>query len=60
MDILLSGSYGLFLPDISTILLNAAALDNYIRTEGRYLEQIYAEILMVNNPVKLFAYKFRC
>ena len=27
MDIQLSGSYGLFLPDIGTILLNGDALD---------------------------------
>lgn len=45
-----SGSYGLFLPDIGTILLNASALD--LTTEGAGLGTSYTT--SSNNPAKLF------
>jgi len=48
-----SGSYGLFLPDISTILLNAAALnDNTTNGGGINLDTDYSNIF-ADNPGKL-------
>ena len=49
-----SGSYGLFLPDISTVLLNAAALnDNTTNGGGINLDTNYSNIF-ADNPGKLF------
>lgn len=51
-----SGSYGLFLPDISTILLNAAALnDNTTDGGGINLNTDYSNTF-ADNPGKLFAH----
>ena len=49
----LSGSYGLFLPDIGTILLNGDALD-LESAEGIYLGTDQAENSPGANPIKLF------
>ena len=49
-----SGSYGLFLPDISTIILNAAALNDNTSTGGGInLGTLYTNTF-VDNPGKLF------
>ncbi len=51
-----SGSYGLVLPDISTILLNAAALDNNTSDGGGInIQTDTSEDTFGNNPAKLFA-----
>jgi hypothetical protein len=57
---LASGSYGLVLPDISTILLNASALnDNSVPDEtgggGINLGTVTTDDTFGNNPAKLFA-----
>ena len=50
-----SGSYGLFLPDISTILLNAAALDdNSLTGGGINLQTNSGSNTAGQNPIKLF------
>lgn len=50
-----SGSYGLFLPDIGTIILNAAALDLSVANGGINLSSSYASNTSANNPQKLYA-----
>ena len=47
-----SGSYGLFLPDTSTIILNGAALDD--ATEGISLATDRTGFTNANNPQKLY------
>ena len=49
-----SGSYGLFLPDIGTILLNASALDLSFANGGIGLATSYASNTAANNPTKLY------
>jgi len=50
-----NGSYGLVLPDISTILLNAAALDNNTSGGGGInIATITGSDIYGNNPEKLF------
>lgn len=49
-----SGSYGLFLPDIGTILLNASALDLAAGEGGAALATAYASDTDSQNPLKLF------
>ncbi len=49
-----SGSYGLFLPDIGTILLNASALDLPFVSGGIGLNTSYASNTLANNPNKLY------
>jgi hypothetical protein len=48
------GSYGLFLPDIGTILLNASALDLPFVSGGIGLNTSYASNTSANNPGKLY------
>ena len=50
----ISGSYGLFLPDIGTILLNASALDLPAANGGVGLGTGYASNTANNNNAKLF------
>ena len=50
-----SGSYGLFLPDIGTILLNAAALDLSVANGGINLSSSYTPNTSANNPAKLYS-----
>jgi hypothetical protein len=49
-----SGSYGLFLPDISTILLNAAALDDNSADGGGINLSTDVSFTFTDNPGKLF------
>ncbi len=49
-----SGSYGLFLPDISTIILNAAALNDNTSTGGGINLGTQYTNTFVDNPGKLF------
>jgi hypothetical protein len=49
-----SGSYGLFLPDIGTILLNASALDLPFVSGGIGLNTSYTSNTSANNPGKLY------
>lgn len=49
-----SGSYGLFLPDISTILLNAEALDDNSSGGGINLGTVRTTGSFANNPSKLY------
>ena len=49
------GSYGLFLPDIGTILLNAAALDQTYGNDGISLGTDEAENTNAQNQLKLLA-----
>jgi hypothetical protein len=49
-----SGSYGLFLPDIGTILLNASALDLSFANGGIGLATSHASNTAANNPAKLY------
>jgi hypothetical protein len=49
-----SGSYGLFLPDIGTILLNGSALD-ISTTQGVNLGTVTTTNTNANNPLKLLA-----
>jgi hypothetical protein len=49
-----SGSYGLFLPDIGTILLNASALDLSFANGGIGLATSYTSNTAANNPGKLY------
>jgi len=49
-----SGSYGLFLPDIGTILLNASALDLSFANGGIGLNTSYASNTLANNSNKLY------
>jgi hypothetical protein len=51
-----SGSYGLFLPDIGTILLNGAALDLPINKGGINLLSNLASNTDANNPSKLIPF----
>jgi hypothetical protein len=50
-----SGSYGLMLPDIGTIILNAKALDLTIGNGGVSLGTVTTSNTDANNPTKLFA-----
>ncbi len=50
----LSGSYGYFLPDIGTILLNASALDLPFASGGVDLGTDYSSNTDSQNPAKLF------
>jgi hypothetical protein len=50
----ISGSYGLFLPDIGTIILNAAALDLPFVSGGINLGTQRTSNATVNNPIKLY------
>jgi hypothetical protein len=50
-----SGSYGLFLPDIGTIILNAAALDLSKANGGIILGTSRASNTTSNNPAKLYS-----
>jgi hypothetical protein len=50
----ISGSYGLFLPDIGTIILNAAALDLSKANGGITLGTSRASNTTSNNPSKLY------
>ena len=49
-----SGSYGLFLPDIGTIILNATALDLESSGGGVGLNTLYNSNTTDNNPAKLY------
>ena len=49
-----SGSYGLFLPDISTIILNGSALDIVDTSEGINLDSNQGINTPGNNPNKLY------
>jgi hypothetical protein len=51
----ISGSYGLMLPDIGTIVLNAKALDLAIANGGVSLGTVTTSNTDANNPAKLFA-----
>ena len=51
-----SGSYGLFLPDISTILLNAAALNDNTATGGGINLGTVTTSIAANNPSKLYSH----
>jgi hypothetical protein len=51
----ISGSYGLFLPDIGTIILNAAALDLPFASGGIALNTLRTSNTNVNNPARLFS-----
>jgi hypothetical protein len=51
----ISGSYGLMLPDIGTIVLNAKALDLAIANGGVSLGTVTGSNTDANNPAKLFA-----
>ena len=50
-----SGSYGLFLPDIGTILLNASALDLSVANGGINLTSSYAPNTSANNAGRLYS-----
>ena len=50
-----SGSYGLFLPDIGTIILNAAALDLPHASGGIALNTLRSSNVNNNNPLRLFS-----
>jgi len=49
-----NGSYGLFLPDIGTILLNGNALDNAAADGGIVLGTVETTNTPANNPEKMF------
>ena len=49
------GSYGLFLPDIGTIILNAAALDLPHASGGIALNTLRTSNTNTNNPTRLFS-----
>jgi hypothetical protein len=49
-----SGSYGLFLPDIGTIILNASALDLQFASGGIALNTVRTSNTNAANPVRLF------
>lgn len=51
----ISGSYGLFLPDIGTIILNAAALDLPHASGGIALNTLRNPNTNDNNPARLFS-----
>ena len=51
----ISGSYGLFLPDVGTIILNAAALDLPHASGGIALNTSRTSNSNVNNPVRLYS-----
>jgi hypothetical protein len=51
----ISGSYGLFLPDIGTIILNAAALDLTFANGGINLQTLRTSNSNVDNPSRLFS-----
>jgi hypothetical protein len=51
----ISGSYGLFLPDIGTIILNAAALDLPHASGGIALNTLRTSNTNVNNPARLYS-----
>ena len=51
-----SGSYGLFLPDISTVLLNAAALNDNTATGGGINLGTVTTSTAANNPSKLYSH----
>jgi len=51
----ISGSYGLFLPDIGTIILNAAALDLPHASGGISLGTIRTSNLNAANPIRLYS-----
>jgi len=50
-----SGSYGLFLPDIGTIILNAAALDLSFVSGGIALNTLRTSNANVSNPTRLYS-----
>jgi hypothetical protein len=50
-----SGSYGLFLPDVGTIILNAAALDLPFASGGIALNTLRTSNTNVNNPLRLYS-----
>jgi hypothetical protein len=50
-----SGSYGLFLPDIGTIILNAAALDLPFVSGGIALNTLRTSNVNVANPTRLYS-----
>ena len=51
----ISGSYGLFLPDIGTIILNAPALDLSFANGGIALNTLRTSNTNTNNPTRLFS-----
>lgn len=51
----ISGSYGLFLPDIGTIILNASVLDLPHVNGGILLNTIRTSNANANNPLRLFS-----
>jgi hypothetical protein len=51
----ISGSYGLFLPDIGTIILNASALDLPFVSGGISLGTVKTSNVTVNNPARLYS-----
>lgn len=51
----LSGSYGLFLPDIGTIILNAAALDLPHASGGIALNTVRTSNTNASNPARLYS-----
>jgi hypothetical protein len=50
-----SGSYGLFLPDVGTIILNASALDLSFANGGIFLNTFRNSNTADNNPIKLYS-----
>ena len=50
-----SGSYGLFLPDIGTLILNASALDLPFPSGGIALNTLRASNTNNNNPIRLYS-----
>jgi hypothetical protein len=50
-----SGSYGLFLPDVGTIILNASALDLSFANGGIFLNTFRNSNTNNNNPVRLYS-----
>ena len=51
----ISGSYGLFLPDIGTIILNAPALDLQFASGGIALDTLRTSNVNVANPARLYS-----
>jgi len=51
----ISGSYGLFLPDIGVIILNAAALDLTFANGGINLQTLRTSNFNANNPGRLYS-----
>lgn len=50
-----SGSYGLFLPDVGAIILNASALDLTFANGGIALNTVRTSNTLANNPLRLYS-----